>query len=341
MNLSAYYPLIFATLVALITAEFIFYRRGYRFDDSISNLMTGVSYLSFEAYFRIFALFAYGAWLEHFSFQKLNVSLPVFVGTLLAYDLIIYWNHRLAHRSSLFWAAHIGHHQSEQLNTGAAVRVTIGNRVFYFAPVLLLASAGVPLEVFLIVNTLVGIYPILTHTPLTGRLRGIERIFVTPSHHRVHHGKNPEYIDRNFASLFSFWDYLFGSYEPENAKVNYGITTQMPHYSIYGSQFLQFRVVFQAASEAKGIKNKLTQIFGPPERLKISKSALDQLFGRANHKTIAHAHPRFKIAIAAALSFVFTLLWTYDVNHLNHTAVFMAFLCAWISTKWIQENQTS
>jgi alkylglycerol monooxygenase len=325
----------------------VLFREEYRFDETVSNVMTGISYLCFEAYFRIFAILAYSWSLAHFGITELQASTSVFLGTLLTYDCIIYWNHRLAHRSSLFWAAHIGHHQSERLNTGAAVRVTIGNRVLYFAPVLLLAVIGVPLKTFIIVNTLVGLYPILTHTPLTKRLKFLEWVLVTPSHHRVHHGRNAQYIDRNFASVFSFWDFIFRSYEPELETVEYGITHSMPHYSVYGSQFLQFAVIYSAVKEAKGVRAKLIQLFGPPEKLKISQSALQLLFkNKRSPDLVFTSHSRVKIVMVALSSLVFTIFWMSPNHAPNFTwshasgdlSIILAFACTWAASTWIQEN---
>jgi len=144
--------------------------------------------------------------------------------TFVAYDLSYYWKHRMGHTVNFFWAAHAIHHQSEDYNLTTALRQTssdVFDWVFYI-PLLLL---GVPLEVFLTCGALNLIYQFWVHTQHIDKLGWMEKVMVTPSNHRVHHGQNPEYIDKNHGGVFVIWDRLFGSFQPEldDVEIIYGV----------------------------------------------------------------------------------------------------------------------
>ena len=152
--------------------------------------------------------------------------------TLITLDFVFYVYHRASHRSRFLWAAHVVHHSSERMNFGTALRQSptgpLTRALFYwplpllgFDPILI-ASAGA-------VATLYGFW---THTEQVGRLWApLEWIFVTPSHHRAHHGSNPEYIDRNYANFLVLWDRLFATFEPEVARVEYGLINNIQTFN--------------------------------------------------------------------------------------------------------------
>lgn len=135
---------------------------------------------------------------------------------LLAWDLGFYWMHRLHHTFPLLWSVHVLHHEGEHFNLSLAIRnawlSSLTTLPFTTIP---LALAGVPLEVFIAVSTLHYTVQFYNHNSLVGRSGWLERVFITPSHHRVHHGQNREYRDRNFGGTFLLWDRLFGSFQAE------------------------------------------------------------------------------------------------------------------------------
>ncbi len=152
--------------------------------------------------------------------------------TLVVLDFVFYWYHRASHRSRALWCAHVVHHSSERMNFGTALRQSPTGpftRALFYWPLpllgfdpLVVASAG----------AVATIYGFWTHTETVGRLHpALEFLFVTPSHHRAHHGSNPEYVDRNYANLLIIWDRLFGTFVKEEAAVSYGLTQNIGTYN--------------------------------------------------------------------------------------------------------------
>jgi len=144
---------------------------------------------------------------------------------LLIQDFIFYWFHRIGHTLNIFWAAHMPHHSSEELNLSVGVRASFTQRLFqflFFDWVLVLMGFSPDM-----VYAVAGIHLLIAfwhHTQLIRSMGWIEKVFVTPSHHRVHHGVNPQYLDKNYSEFLIIWDHLFGTYAPEEEEVCYGLT---------------------------------------------------------------------------------------------------------------------
>lgn len=141
---------------------------------------------------------------------------------VLMYDFCDYWLHRVSHESALFWAAHAVHHQSEHFNLSTALRQESFYSVMgapFFLPMALL---GVPTGQFAVAGMVVLLYQFWIHTEHIGRLGWLDRVFSTPSNHRVHHAVNPRYLDRNYGAILVLWDRLFGSFAPETEPCVYG-----------------------------------------------------------------------------------------------------------------------
>jgi sterol desaturase/sphingolipid hydroxylase (fatty acid hydroxylase superfamily) len=141
------------------------------------------------------------------------------------------------------WAAHVVHHQSEDYNLAVALRqniLTSFTSVPFFLP---LALAGVSPIVFASMNALSLLYQFWIHTELVGRLGWCEEWLNTPSHHRVHHGINPRYLDKNYGAIFIVWDRLFGTFEPERAPVEYGLTKNIETFSLWKIAFHEYAAI--------------------------------------------------------------------------------------------------
>lgn len=146
------------------------------------------------------------------------------VGAILAWDAIYYWNHRLMHESRLMWAIHVVHHSSERYNLSTALRQPVADAFGMFVPVGAMALLGFRPA---LVETARGVnllYQFWIHTDAIPKLGSLEEVFNTPSHHRVHHGSNPQYLDRNHGSILIVWDRLFGTFAREEEPVRYGLT---------------------------------------------------------------------------------------------------------------------
>jgi sterol desaturase/sphingolipid hydroxylase (fatty acid hydroxylase superfamily) len=150
---------------------------------------------------------------------------PVAVGAaILAWDFIYYWNHRAMHESRFMWAIHVVHHSSERYNLSTALRQPVADAFGTFVPYSALALLGFEPA---LINTARGVnllYQFWIHTETINRIGPFERFLNTPSHHRVHHGRNGPYLDRNHGSILIIWDKLFGTFEAESEQVVYGLT---------------------------------------------------------------------------------------------------------------------
>jgi sterol desaturase/sphingolipid hydroxylase (fatty acid hydroxylase superfamily) len=146
------------------------------------------------------------------------------LAAVFIWDFIYYWSHRMQHESRYMWAIHVVHHSSEHYNLSTALRQPVADAFGTFPPTGAMCLVGLRPE---LVETARGInllYQYWIHTDAIRRLGPFERLFNTPSHHRVHHGANRQYIDRNHGSILIIWDKLFGTYEPEGQPVVYGLT---------------------------------------------------------------------------------------------------------------------
>ena len=149
----------------------------------------------------------------------------------LGWDFIYYWNHRFMHESRYMWAIHVVHHSSERYNLSTALRQPVADAVGTFVPYSLLALLGLQPELIAQARGFNLLYQYWIHTDAIRRLGPFERLFNTPSHHRVHHGSNQQYIDRNHGSIFIIWDRLFGTFEREADPVVYGLTKNLDTFN--------------------------------------------------------------------------------------------------------------
>lgn len=182
---------------------------------------------------------------------------------LFAEDFCYYWFHRAHHRIRFMWAAHVNHHSSEKYNLAVALRQSwmtpvTGNWLFW-AP---LALLGFPPAMILTQKAINLLYQFWIHTELVNRLGPLEWIFNTPSHHRVHHGSNPQYIDKNYAGIFIIWDRLFGTFEPEGDKVQFGLTKNIDTYNPVRIAFHEFASIARDAGSASNWRDRLRYVFG-------------------------------------------------------------------------------
>ena len=159
--------------------------------------------------------------------RDLGTGLLANAAAILGWDAIYYWNHRLNHESRWLWAMHVVHHSSERYNLSTALRQPVAEGLTMSVPYGLLALAGVRPSVIENARALNLIYQFWIHTEAVRSIGWLERVLNTPSHHRVHHGTNRQYLDRNHGSILIVWDRLFGTFEREDERVVYGLTTNI------------------------------------------------------------------------------------------------------------------
>ncbi|MBM9498677.1 sterol desaturase family protein [Leptospira sp. 201903071] len=284
-------------LFLFIGLEIVFsWRRNlklYRFSDSLNNLTAGISnqifiivfhsitiagYLWIYLNWRIFDL---PSWpteiLWSISSRNLLGMSPIYwswgiivltwAACLFFYELAYYWNHRLSHEINFLWAGHIVHHQSEEYNLSVAFRQASFRGLFTWVFYLPLSVLGFPPVMMGLVGQFSLIYQFLIHTRWIKKFPyWFERIFNTPSHHRVHHGRNPKYINKNYGGTFIFFDKWFGTFEPEAEEVVYGITTQLKSFNPLWANFHYWWEMIDLAKKTYGWKNRMKVFVAIPGR---------------------------------------------------------------------------
>lgn len=179
-------------------------------------------------------------------------------------DLSWYCNHRFSHRVRIGWAAHQAHHSSEYFNLGTALRQKWNpwSEAIFWLPLPLLGFEPWAIYVAFAFNL---IFQFFTHTETIARLpRPIEFVFNTPSHHRVHHGSDPEYLDKNYGGILIIWDRMFGTFQAEMHTPTYGLTTPVNTYNVVTLQYHEYGSIISDVRTACGWRDRLGYIFAPP-----------------------------------------------------------------------------
>ncbi len=241
-------------------------RNSYRLNDTINSLSMG-SLSRLQALVILGFSGAIYEWVVHyFQLQQLPDSeLWVWVLCFILYDFAYYWKHRLGHEVALFWGSHVAHHQSEDFNLGTALRQTSIDfyGFLFYLPFFIL---GFPAEILFTVVSLNLIYQFWVHTEHVPKLGFLEWIFVTPSNHRVHHGRNAIYVDKNYGGVFIVWDRMFGSFQDEldDQPVYFGLRKPLNSWNPLWANIHVYWRLFIDCVRVPGLINKLTLPFKPP-----------------------------------------------------------------------------
>lgn len=237
---------------------------GYERRDRNASLGMGLGSLVFVTGINL-AIFALAGLAFAHRVCDVGAGLLGWSVALVGWDFAYYWHHRADHRSRLLWACHVNHHSSRYYNLSTALRqpwTPFAGLVLYpplalfgVAPWMVMVSGGLNL-----------VYQYWIHTEVVGRLpRWFEAVLNTPSHHRVHHGSNPEYIDKNYGGVLIVWDRLFGTFEPERAPVVYGLTKNIATFNLLSIAFHEYGAVARDVLAARGWKGRLGVLVHGPE----------------------------------------------------------------------------
>jgi sterol desaturase/sphingolipid hydroxylase (fatty acid hydroxylase superfamily) len=218
---------VFLLLIGL--EAFFAWRKGVKINrgpDMISSLTSGMSNILKDVLGLSIVVVSYGWLVDRIGLFDIGTQWYVWIIAFVAKDFAGYWIHRLEHTINIFWNRHIIHHSSEEFNLSCALRQSI-SEVFSFVGLFLLPAAliGVPQEVIAVIAPIQLFAQFWYHTRLIDKMGWLEYVIVTPSHHRVHHAINPEYIDKNYGQIFILWDKWFGTFQPELGEVQpvYGV----------------------------------------------------------------------------------------------------------------------
>jgi alkylglycerol monooxygenase len=254
--------------ILIVVELFVAYRRGvsyYRVNDAINNISTGLL-MQLTVLFAKGLLLAGYFWIyENFRIADLSTAhAGTWIACFFGVDFAYYWFHRLSHEINFLWAAHVVHHQSEDYNLAVALRQSTLQPFFssfFYCP---LALIGFPPLIFMTCSSFNTIYQFWLHTQAIDTLGPLEEVLVTPSHHRVHHGRNPIYLDRNHGGSFIIWDRLFGTFEREKETVVYGITTPLESWNPIWANLHYWVELFRTAIATRRPIDKLRTFVASP-----------------------------------------------------------------------------
>ncbi|WP_420714685.1 sterol desaturase family protein [Mycobacterium sp. Aquia_213] len=238
---------------------------AYLTRDSWASISMGLVSVATTAGWKTLALLGYAAIYAYVAPWHLRVDQwYTWVIAIVGVDLLYYAYHRIAHRVRLIWATHQAHHSSQYFNFATALRQKWNNsgEILMWIPLPLL---GIPPWMVFFAFSVNLIYQYWVHTERIGKLpRPIEFVFNTPSHHRVHHGMDQVYLDKNYGGIFIIWDRLFGSFQAELFRPHYGLTKQVDTFNIWNLQTREYVAIARDWRSASRLRDRLGYVFGPP-----------------------------------------------------------------------------
>lgn len=255
---------------AILFASLILFEVIYsaRKDLKLFNAKDSAVSLSFGIFGVICRLGAKGLtllayfWLFQFRLFDLGTGIIAWVLCFMANEFVYYWFHRWSHEYRFLWATHVNHHSSEYMNFTTAARTPFMNaihHIFFWMPLPLL---GFDPTMVLVIESIGFLFAFIQHTEVIPKLGPLEWIVNTPSHHRVHHGSNPQYIDKNYGNALIIFDRLFGTFEEEDEKVVYGITKNVNSYYLPKVIFHEWQSIFRDVKKADNFRDKWRYLFG-------------------------------------------------------------------------------
>ena len=308
--------------LALIGIEALFsWRMSVKINrgpDVISSLTSGISNIVKDVLGLSIAIVSYAWLVDHIALFDIGTQWYVFVIAFVAKDFAGYWIHRMEHTVNVFWNRHIIHHSSEEYNLSCALRQSV-SEIFSFVGFFLLPAAliGVPVEVIAIIAPIQLFAQFWYHTRLIDKMGFLEYIIVTPSHHRVHHAINAEYIYKNYGQIFIIWDKLFGTFQPELKEVPpvYGVKRPVHTWNplLIGVQHIW--LILLDAIRTKNVKDKIKIWFMPtgwrPDdvRQKYPIAALDDVYHFEKYDT----HVSSKLLAWSWIQLALLLAFTMDL----------------------------
>lgn len=257
-------------LLALLIELAVDRARGtghYRTNDAINSLSAGTLDVTTGYFTKLLPGVIWAFVFQNFALVDVDLAwfdlsprgLALWMLALLGFDFCYYWAHRMGHEISILWAAHAVHHQSEDYNLSTALRQSSTGFIFgwiFYLPLFLL---GMPIEVFVTVNALDLIYQFWVHTQHIGRMGWMDRVFVTPSNHRVHHAQNTRYIDKNYGGILILWDRLFGTFQEEldEEPVVFGVRKPLANWNPFWANLQVYNYLWFDAVRTRRWRDKI------------------------------------------------------------------------------------
>ncbi len=327
-------PVFFILIGVELIIAYIQKRELYRFNDAITNISLGIGQQVIGLFMKTALFFGYLFLFTHYRYFTIPATFLNWCLLFIAVDFFYYWFHRLSHEVNAMWAAHIVHHQSEEYNLSVALRQSWFQSAFSWVFYLPLAIAGFDPIMFLTISSFNTLYQFWIHTRAINRMGFLEWFMNTPSHHRVHHGSNEKYLDKNHAGTLIIWDRMFGTFQEEEEEPDYGITKPLESWNPFWANWHYWNELFQVAKSKQSIFESLKVFLKSPAELQIepmAKSTVNETIKRTGNKYDNHPHQKqwnyyvlylFVCALIAATLLLF-LQHKMNVLQLLVTAVFV------------------
>ena len=255
--------------VALLSIEILrdLIRRqetGRRLLETLASISTQIPYLAGELLFATATVIAYFTLYELVTPLQIPVTVFTLVLVLVAADFVYYWEHRLAHQVRLLWLSHAVHHSARYLNTAVALRFGFLESPWAALMHLPLILVGFHPLAVLGAQVAVLVYQTWIHTEVIGRLGPLDRILNTPSNHRVHHGCDPKYLDKNYGGILIVWDRLFGTYQAEEERPRYGLARDFDSVNPLKVWFSEYPALVRDLASARNLAEVRGYLFRRP-----------------------------------------------------------------------------
>lgn len=242
--------------------------KTYETKDAFASISMGIGNVLLGFLSKAIVLASFFYIYEHFRLFTIPLTWWSFVLIFFADDFTYYWYHRISHKCRFFWASHVVHHSSEHYNLSTALRQTWSGSFFSFIFWLWMPLVGFHPAMILLQSSISLFYQFWIHTKAINKMpKWFETVMNTPSHHRVHHGSNPVYLDRNHAGILIIWDKIFGTFQPEleDEKVVYGLVKNIHTYNPIKIAFLEWVYMLKDTfSGKKSLKQRLLYLIKPP-----------------------------------------------------------------------------
>ena len=264
----------YAGFMALIGAEFLWslFRAdgGYRLDEFVVNIGHGVLYQVWDSFTKVFFMVPFmlvAAWVP---WPTMPLDSPwAWLLAVVLFDFTTYWAHRHHHEINILWAIHSAHHAAEDFNLAAALRQPLLQNTFKWLWRLPLALV-LPIEMFVGVVVFDYLYQFLQHTRYVGTLGPLEWVFNTPSHHRVHHGRQDVYLDKNYGGILIIWDRMFGTFQAETEDSDVGLTEPLGTLNALWANLAIWARLIQASRRAHGWDKLRVWFVGPADLSRVA-----------------------------------------------------------------------
>ena len=260
-------PIVFAMILLEVIFSATNNKNLYKKDDTLctAGLLTGNIMMVFALKGITLALHFYLFQFKLFNLPELVPTWALWVLTFIVIDLVFYIYHRISHRVNFLWAIHMSHHSSEEMNFAVSFRQAWFGPASKLPFFMIMPLIGFDPTIIAVAGVISTLWGIVGHTQIIGKLGPLELIFNTPSHHRVHHGSNSQYIDKNYGNLLIIWDRIFGTFEPEKEPVKYGLVRNVNTFNPTKITFMGWHQIYKNIKNASSLNQALYFLFGPPK----------------------------------------------------------------------------